>query len=79
MFNEKNYDKEQEVELLSLIKKGDKEALGELVEIHYAYIYNVALKFFNGVPDAEDATQEVIIKFITNIGTYDASKGQLRT
>lgn len=79
MFNEKTYDKAKDLELLARIKKGDKEALSQLVEIHYAYIYNVALKFFNGVLDAEDATQEVIIKFITNIGSYDASKGQLRT
>lgn len=79
MFNDKIYNKETERELLTRIKAGDKAALSQLVEMHYAYIYNVALKFFNGVPDAEDATQEVIIKFITNIGSYDASKGQLRT
>jgi len=79
MFNDKTYNKEKDQELLALIKQGDKDALSQLVKLHYAYIYNVALKFFNGVPDAEDATQEIIIKFITNIGNYDAKKGQLRT
>lgn len=79
MFNDKTYNKTEEAGLLQRIKNGDKNALARLVEIHYAYIYNVALKFFNGKPDAEDATQEVVIKFITNIGSFDPAKGQLRT
>lgn len=70
---------EQDLALIQQIKKGNKNALALLIERHYAYIYNVALKFFNSVHDAEDAAQEVMIKVITNIGSYKPEKGKLRT
>lgn len=75
----KMYKEQDDLKLLSQIKKGNKAALNQLIEKHYAYIYNVALKFFNGIQDAEDATQEVLIKVITNIGSYDHNKAQFRT
>lgn len=79
MFNQRSYNKAEDIDLLAQIRQGSKKALGQLVEKHYAYIYNVALKFFNGIHDAEDAAQEVIIKMITNIGSYDPQKAQFRT
>lgn len=79
VFKDKTYSKAEDAELIAKINRGNQRALSELVEKHYAYIYNVALKFFNCVPDAEDATQEVIIMVITNIGSYDPKKAQLRT
>lgn len=58
---------------------GDRTALERLVEIHQGFLYNVALKFFNNLDDARDATQEVLLKAISRLSTYDASKAAFRT
>lgn len=79
MLEQNNYKKEEDLQLIQLIKQGNKKALEKLISRHYPYIYNVALKFFNSIPDAEDAAQEVIIKLITKIDSFDAQKGKLRT
>ncbi|MEL7220973.1 MAG: RNA polymerase sigma factor [Bacteroidota bacterium] len=79
MLTEQNYTPSQDLELIEKIKSGNKKALENLVQHHYAYIYNIALKFFNNVLDAEDAAQEVVIKMITKLDSYDASKAKLRT
>ncbi len=69
----------EDLQLIERIKKGSKSALEKLIERHYPYIYNVALKFFNSLQDAEDAAQEVIIKLITKIDSYDPQKSKFRT
>jgi len=79
MLNAEQYKVGEDLALVERIKEGDKRALEILVQRHYGYIYNIALKFFNNVQDAEDATQEVTIKLITKIGHFDPAKGQLRT
>lgn len=51
-------------------KNGDKKALEQiLVEINDK-IFNLALRMLWTVEDAEDATQEIIIKVITNLATF---------
>ena len=74
-----DYKEQDDLILIDKIKQGNKESLAVLVNKHYAYIYNVALKFFNNVADAEDAAQEVTIKLITKIDSFDPNKAQLRT
>lgn len=59
--------------------KGDKHSLNALLKRHQDYIFNISLKMLNSVSDAEDATQEILIKVVTNLSTYDATKGSLRT
>ncbi|MEO0734922.1 MAG: RNA polymerase sigma factor, partial [Bacteroidota bacterium] len=79
MLNDTTYEPATDLALLDRIRRGDRSALEQLIQRHYGYIYNIALKFFNTVPDAEDAAQEVVIKIITNIGSYDPERGALRT
>lgn len=79
MLNSNNYHEYEDLQLIELIKKGNKNALEKLIERHYPYIYNVALKFFNNVQNAEDAAQEVIIKLISKIDSYNPKKATLRT
>ena len=43
------------------------------------FIYNVALKMLNNIADAEDVTQEILIKVVTQLSKYDKSKAQFRT
>lgn len=68
-----------ESELIALSLQGDRSALTQLIEGHQKFIYNVALKFFNNLDDARDATQEVLLKMISRLSTYDASKAAFRT
>lgn len=57
---------------------GDKEALSTLIKTHRDYLYNISLKMYANVDDALDATQEVLIKVITHLKTFQG-KSQFRT
>ena len=58
---------------------GDSDALEALVLRHQSWIYNIAFSMMNDIHDAEDATQEVLIKVITKLSTYDPGKASFRT
>src|SRR4030067_343559 len=58
---------------------GDGDALEALVLRHQSWIYNIAFSMMNEIHDAEDATQEVLIKVITKLSTYDPGKASFRT
>jgi len=58
-------------ELVEQAKEGDRRALEILLERYQAFIYNVAWKMVGNPPDAEDVTQEVIIKVITNLARFE--------
>ncbi|RAW01534.1 RNA polymerase sigma factor [Pseudochryseolinea flava] len=78
-FNSKAYNPQDDALLIKSCLAGSKDALNKLIEGHQSYIFNVALKYFNHIADAEDATQEVLIKVIANLGTFDSAKAQFRT
>jgi RNA polymerase sigma factor (sigma-70 family) len=65
-------------ELVQLAKEGSRNALEELVARHQAWIYNLALRMVYHPEDAEDATQEVLIKLWTKLSTFDG-RSSLRT
>ncbi len=78
-FNSKTYNQQSDLELIKSSLEGSKEALNVLIQNHQGYIFNVALKYFNDIANAEDATQEVLIKVISNLGNYNPEKAQFRT
>lgn len=49
---------------------GDRRALEQLIRRHEAFIYNVSLKLVFYPPDAEDVTQDVLIKVITHLSGF---------
>lgn len=49
---------------------GDKKSLEQLIKRHQAWIYNIALKMVWDPQDAEDVTQETLIKIITKLSTF---------
>ena len=51
-------------------KKGDKQALEKVVEGIQGYVYNLSLKMLLFPEDAQDASQEILIKVITHLGTF---------
>jgi RNA polymerase sigma factor (sigma-70 family) len=75
---QENYNDIDDDELISLVKNGSKSALENLIKKHQHYIYNVALKFVLSPYDAEDITQEVLIKVITNLANFKG-KSNFRT
>jgi len=65
-----SYNDQDDLNLIALAKEGSKVALENLVKKHQHYIYNVALKMTLSPNDAEDVTQEVLIKVITNLAQF---------
>lgn len=64
--------------LLQASLEGDRQALEKLIRRHQAWIYNIALRMVWDPQDAEDVTQEVLIKIITKLSTY-RHESQFRT
>ena len=58
--------------------EGDREALRALVVRHQPFVFNLALRMFGRHDDAEDLTQEVLVKVITSLRTF-RHDSQLRT
>ena len=77
MFSNK-YDHSIDNQLLTKIFEGNKDALTQLIKRHQDYIFNISLRLFLNPDDALDATQEVLIKVITNLKTY-RGKSHFRT
>lgn len=77
-FNDSNYSDQRDLELIDLAVNGDRESLNLIIERHRQYIYNIALKMINNVDDADDMTQEILIKLVTNLSKYDPAKGLFR-
>lgn len=67
-----------DLELVGRVREGSREALEALVTRHQAWIYNIALRMVYFPEDAEDATQEVLIKVLTKLSTFQA-KSSFRT
>src|SRR5262245_37039132 len=51
-------------------KAGDRDALESLVRAVQQDVYGVALRFLWHPQDAEDATQEILIRIITGLGGF---------
>lgn len=58
-------------QLIGAAFSGDKAALQQLVLRHQEFIYNVAWKMVLNPQDAEDITQEVWIKAITHLSSFE--------
>ena len=54
-----------------LAQSGSRDALEEVIRRHQAWIYNIVLRMLYYPQDAEDATQEVLIKVITKLSTFE--------
>ncbi|UTW62433.1 RNA polymerase sigma factor [bacterium SCSIO 12741] len=67
---ETSYQEASDLQLRSDALNGNTKALDQLIRNHYAFIYNVALKMVLDPNDAEDVTQEIVIKIITHLGKF---------
>ena len=56
--------------LVERVQNGDREALERLVLRHQAWIYNIAVRMVFQPQDAEEVTQEVLVKVVTRLATF---------
>jgi RNA polymerase sigma factor (sigma-70 family) len=59
-----------DMELVALAQNGDHAALEKLILRHQAWIFNIAVRMVFHPQDAEEVTQEVLLKAITNLSTF---------
>ena len=70
-FTEIAVDDQTDAQLVEEAKNGDRAALENLVLRHQAWIYNIAVRMVFQPQDAEEVTQEVLIKVITKLSTFN--------
>src|SRR5216684_866491 len=63
-------DESADFDLISQAKNGNRDALEKLVLRHQAWIYNIAVRMVFHPQDAEEVTQEVLVKVITKLSTF---------
>jgi hypothetical protein len=64
------YDLKAEMIIVKQAQEGSQKALEKLVKLHQRFIYNVALKLVRDTNDAEDRSQEAIVKMITKLNQF---------
>lgn len=56
--------------LVNEILKGNKKSLNQLILKHQPFIYNIAWKMIGDPTKAQDLTQEVLLKIVTNLSAF---------
>ena len=74
----KTYSDHEQQELVKQAIQGDRKALNDLIGYHQPFIYNLAWKLCHDPNDAQDLTQEVLIKVITKLAQF-GFKSKFRT
>ena len=49
---------------------GNADALEELLAGIQDMVFNLSLRMLGTIPDAEDAAQEILVRVMTNLGTF---------
>jgi RNA polymerase sigma factor (sigma-70 family) len=60
-----------ELSLVDGVRCGEKAALEALMKRHQEWIYNIALRMVGNPEDAEDVTQEILIKLMTRLSSFE--------
>ena len=63
-------EKQIDAQLIQQALNGDKAALNQLIDRHYADTFNICLKMLYSHKDAEDVNQEIWIKIVTRLKTF---------
>jgi RNA polymerase sigma factor (sigma-70 family) len=72
------HDPAEDQRLAAAARQGDLEALDALVRRHQAWIFHLAQRMLWNRADAEDATQEVLIKVVTRLNGFEG-RSEFRT
>jgi RNA polymerase sigma factor (sigma-70 family) len=60
-----------DVTLVAQAAAGDRGALDDLVRRHQRWVYNVAMRMLAHPQDAEDATQEILVKALGRLSSFE--------
>ena len=60
-----------DAQLVARLKRRDKSALGELVHVHGAKMYGVALQFMRNEYDAREVMQDALVSIWNKIGSFE--------
>lgn len=63
-------NKEEVNELLAKATQGDSQALEALLVDVQDFVYNLSLRMLGTIPDCQDATQDILIKIMTNLSSF---------
>ena len=61
----------EDVALVARVQAGNRQALETLLARHQPWIYNILVRMLYHPAEAEDATQEVLIKVLTKLSTFE--------
>jgi RNA polymerase sigma factor (sigma-70 family) len=61
----------EDQDLVIRARSGDRRALEDLMQRHQGWIYNIAVRMLYHPQDAEDATQEILIKVLTRLSSFE--------
>ena len=62
-----------ESQLIASAQKGNASAVEQLLEHYYDYIFSICRKVTGNVDDANEATQETLIKVVRNIPSFKST------
>ena len=60
----------QEQEIVAAAVSGDQKALEKLLNSVQDMVFNLSLRMLGLLPDAEDATQEILIQVMTHLSSF---------
>src|SRR5690349_10783097 len=60
----------KETALLERLQAGDEQALGELADAYSSKIYQLAFRYLRNREDAEEVTQDVLLKVYRKVGAF---------
>lgn len=69
---------QEERELIRKAQAGDRKAMEALVKIHQPWVFNTVLRMLPDFHEAEDASQEILMKAVVNLPSFKGESG-LRT
>lgn len=61
---------ERERQLVDLIQRGDRGALGELLGVYHKRVYHVCLRMVGNTEDAADLTQEALMRAVKHVDGF---------
>jgi RNA polymerase sigma factor (sigma-70 family) len=61
----------EDAEVVAAVQHGDRDAVTTLVARHRPWIYNISLRMLGDPGNAEDATQDIFIKVLERIGSFE--------
>ncbi len=60
-------------------KVNDKDAWNSLIKLYWRDVYNLVLRMVFDIEEAKDITQDIFIKLVDKIKTYDEKRGDFKT